>query len=95
MMPPKPLREIVGDYPCEIACGSADREITALCYDSRECSPGALFFCIRGFNVDGHAFVPEAVARFVRDGDYLASGGFGTNRIASALLHDVIPAPRA
>ncbi|MFH1567958.1 MAG: CoA-transferase, partial [Gemmatimonadota bacterium] len=34
--------------------------------------------------------VPEAVGRFVRDGDYLASGGFGTNRIASALLHEIV-----
>ena len=34
--------------------------------------------------------VREAVARFVRDGDYVASGGFGTNRIATAALHEVL-----
>jgi glutaconate CoA-transferase subunit A len=34
--------------------------------------------------------VKEAVARFVRDGDYLASGGFGTNRIATAALHEIL-----
>lgn len=32
----------------------------------------------------------EAIAQFVHDGDYLASGGFGTNRIATALLHEVV-----
>lgn len=32
----------------------------------------------------------EAVSRFVHDGDYLASGGFGTNRIATALLHEIL-----
>jgi glutaconate CoA-transferase subunit A len=32
----------------------------------------------------------EAVRRFVHDGDYLASGGFGTNRIATALLHEIL-----
>jgi glutaconate CoA-transferase subunit A len=32
----------------------------------------------------------EAVATYVKDGDYLASGGFGTNRIATALLHEVL-----
>jgi glutaconate CoA-transferase subunit A len=34
--------------------------------------------------------VAEAVSRFVHDGDYLASGGFGGVRIASALLHEIV-----
>ena len=34
--------------------------------------------------------VHQAVERFVKDGDYLASGGFGTNRIASAVLHEIV-----
>ena len=34
--------------------------------------------------------VKEAVERFVCNGDYLASGGFGTNRIATALLHEIV-----
>ena len=34
--------------------------------------------------------VKEAVERFVEDGDYLASGGFGTNRIATAALHEIV-----
>ena len=34
--------------------------------------------------------VPEAVRRFVHDGDYLASGGFGADRIATALLHEIV-----
>ncbi len=34
--------------------------------------------------------VAEAVSQFVRDGDYLASGGFGTNRIATAALHEIV-----
>jgi len=34
--------------------------------------------------------VKEAVARFVRDGDYLGSGGFGANRIATAALHEIV-----
>lgn len=59
----KTLEEILGGCEHEVVCGPVDREVTALCYDSRECSPGALFFCIRGFNVDGHEFVAEAVSR--------------------------------
>ena len=34
--------------------------------------------------------VREAVGSFVKDGDYLASGGFGTNRIATAALHEIL-----
>jgi glutaconate CoA-transferase, subunit A len=32
----------------------------------------------------------EAIGRFLHDGDYLATGGFGTNRIPVALLHEVV-----
>ncbi len=34
--------------------------------------------------------VSEAVARFVHDGDYIGVGGFGANRIPTALLHEVV-----
>jgi len=34
--------------------------------------------------------VSEAVEKYVKNGSYLASGGFGTNRIATALLHEVV-----
>jgi glutaconate CoA-transferase subunit A len=34
--------------------------------------------------------VAEAVTRFVRDGDYFAAGGFGTNRIPTAVLHEIL-----
>jgi len=34
--------------------------------------------------------VKEAVSRFVKDGDYMGSGGFGANRIATAALHEIL-----
>jgi glutaconate CoA-transferase subunit A len=34
--------------------------------------------------------VREAVGRFVHDGDYLATGGFGTNRIPNAVCHEIL-----
>ena len=34
--------------------------------------------------------VPAAVSQFVQDGDYLASGGFGGDRIATAVLHEIV-----
>ncbi|MBI5029070.1 MAG: CoA transferase subunit A [Chloroflexi bacterium] len=34
--------------------------------------------------------VSDAVTRFVHDGDYLASGGFGSVRVATAVLHEIV-----
>jgi len=34
--------------------------------------------------------VKEAVSRFIHDGDYIAIGGFGTNRIPTAVLHEIL-----
>ncbi len=34
--------------------------------------------------------VSQAVRQFVDDGDYLASGGFGGDRIATTLLHEIV-----
>lgn len=34
--------------------------------------------------------VAEAVRRFVHDGDYFCSGGFGSNRIPTAVLHEIL-----
>ncbi len=36
--------------------------VSGLAYSSRAVRPGTLFFCVRGFNADGHDFAPEAVA---------------------------------
>ena len=40
--------------------------------------------------VDKVMSVTEAVSRFINDGDYLASGGFGGDRIATAVIHEVV-----
>src|SRR5918912_3184708 len=45
-------REVVGRAPVEVA---------DLAYDTRAVAPGALFFCVRGSNVDGHELAPQAL----------------------------------
>ena len=37
--------------------------VTGLAYRSESVTPGALFFCVPGFVVDGHEFAPDAVQR--------------------------------
>jgi glutaconate CoA-transferase, subunit A len=40
--------------------------------------------------VDKVMSVSDAVERFIHDGDYFATGGFGVNRIPTAVLHEVL-----
>ena len=42
--------------------GAPAVEISDLAYDARSVTPGALFFCVKGTNVDGHDLAPAAVA---------------------------------
>jgi UDP-N-acetylmuramoyl-L-alanyl-D-glutamate--2,6-diaminopimelate ligase len=51
------LRDLIGEG------APADVEISGLAYSSGSVEPGNLFFCVRGFKSDGHAFAPDAVAR--------------------------------
>jgi glutaconate CoA-transferase subunit A len=44
----------------------------------------------KGALVDKVMSVSQAVTALVHDGDYIAPGGFGTNRIATAVLHEVL-----
>src|SRR5438067_2381100 len=43
--------------------GSLDRDITAICYDSRRVIEGALFVALRGEKVDGTQFIDSAIDR--------------------------------
>jgi UDP-N-acetylmuramoyl-L-alanyl-D-glutamate--2,6-diaminopimelate ligase len=55
-------RLIAALAPTDVVGGAAV-EIRELAYDAREVPRGALFFCIRGANADGHEFAADAVAR--------------------------------
>ena len=42
--------------------GPAGVEVTAVCSDSRQVCPGALFIAVKGFAGDGHKFIARALA---------------------------------
>ncbi len=60
------LAELVAGLEVRGSAGSASAgpEIAGLAYDSRKVSPGTLFFCVPGYQRDGHDFAAQAV----RDG---------------------------
>lgn len=43
--------------------GEVSREVHDIVFDSRKVTPGDLFVCIRGTQVDGHRFAPDVVQR--------------------------------
>jgi glutaconate CoA-transferase subunit A len=56
---------------------------------STDCARAVFAAKPRGL-VDKVMTVAEAVRQFVHDGDYLATGGFGTNRIPTAVCHEIL-----
>lgn len=53
------LREVIG----EAAPADPAVEVAALALDNRRVVPGSVFFCVRGFERDGHDFAADAVRR--------------------------------
>ena len=41
----------------------SSQKVTGLCLDSRNVKPGDLFFAIKGSQVDGHAYIDQAIKR--------------------------------
>ncbi|RDY23847.1 UDP-N-acetylmuramoyl-L-alanyl-D-glutamate--2,6-diaminopimelate ligase [Romboutsia maritimum] len=57
------LSKIIENLEVIEIIGEADRDITDINYDSRQVKEGSLFICIKGFNIDGHKFIQEALER--------------------------------
>jgi UDP-N-acetylmuramoyl-L-alanyl-D-glutamate--2,6-diaminopimelate ligase len=56
------LRDFISALePAEVV-NEAQAEIRDVAYDTRTVQPGALFFCLRGSQADGHALAPAAAA---------------------------------
>ena len=60
------LKDLLKDLKEVKVTGSIMAQVESLYYDSRTVTPGSLFFCIKGFNTDGHQYAVEAVGRGAR-----------------------------
>lgn len=54
----KSLSDLLSAVKVEEIIGSENKEITSLECDSRKIKLGSLFVAVRGYNVDGHKFIP-------------------------------------
>ena len=57
------LRELVRDLELLGGTADLDTEISGVSYDSRQTQPGDLFVAVRGFETDGHRYIPAAMAK--------------------------------
>lgn len=55
------LKSLIGDYPIIEIKGNTNKEIRGITQDSRDVLERFLFICIKGFNVDGHHFINQAI----------------------------------
>jgi UDP-N-acetylmuramoyl-L-alanyl-D-glutamate--2,6-diaminopimelate ligase len=44
-----------------LSADQLDRDVVDIAHDSRRVKPGSLFVAVRGFNLDGHRFIPQAL----------------------------------
>lgn len=57
------FRDLLADIPNVVFSAEENPPITSLVYDSRLVQPGSLFVAMRGFHVDGHAYIGRALER--------------------------------
>ena len=55
------LERVIAALAPRDVVGRAPLDVTDLAYDTRAVTPGALFFCVRGANADGHELAPQAI----------------------------------
>ncbi len=55
------LSDILNGIDIVRLCADGDMELGSICIDSRKAAPGSLFIAIRGFESDGHKYIPAAV----------------------------------
>ena len=57
----KKLNELLEGVEVIRICGTTEREIGKVCFDSRQAGEGDLFVAQRGVSADGHAFIEKAI----------------------------------
>lgn len=55
------LRTLLEKISYECVCGTLDKDVTDIIYDSRKVVPGSMFVCIPGAKIDGHIYGKDAV----------------------------------
>lgn len=86
------LTELVNNINAVQIAGEIERkDVSSICYDSRKVKKNSLFVAIRGFNVDGHRFILDAinngaVAIILEDNSFIPEDIFIHEKVAKILV---------
>lgn len=58
----KRLSDILLNCQVLALIGNRDQQVDAIAFDSRKCTPGTVFFAVRGTKTDGHQHIESAIA---------------------------------
>ena len=80
------LRTILNGLEELKAKGNLDEEITSIAYDSRKVKEDGVFVAIKGFNVNGHDYIAQAVQKgvkavVVQDGEKIKKSDFNEGTV--------------
>ena len=57
------LNDLIKSVDCEKVVGNTDKEISAICQDSRQVAADALFVAVCGYSIDGHEYIQSAIEK--------------------------------
>ncbi|HDK81369.1 MAG TPA: hypothetical protein ENH31_02235 [Nitrospirae bacterium] len=57
------IAELLSGLKTRSISGPPDQEVMGIAYDSRLVKSGYLFVAIKGFSVDGHTYIKDAINR--------------------------------
>ncbi len=57
------LKNLLSQCEYTVLSGDLEKDIVDVIYDSRKVTKGCAFVCLKGFNVDGHKFIPDALEK--------------------------------
>ncbi|MCX6553390.1 MAG: Mur ligase domain-containing protein, partial [Candidatus Aminicenantes bacterium] len=79
------IQAVIKDIDIIRVSGVLSGEVSAICYDSRNCGKDSLFVAVSGLKLDGHAYIKEAVDRgakfVVHEKDYSPPPGVTSIRV--------------
>lgn len=82
------IQAVIKDIDIIQVSGILSGEVSAICYDSRNCEKDSLFVAVSGLKLDGHAYIEEAVDRgakfIVHEKDYAPTPGVTSIRVPNS-----------
>jgi UDP-N-acetylmuramoyl-L-alanyl-D-glutamate--2,6-diaminopimelate ligase len=82
------IQAVLKDIDIIQVSGVLSGEVSAICYDSRNCKQDSLFVAVSGLKLDGHAYIGEAVDRgakfVVHEKDYSPPPGVTSIRVLNS-----------